>query len=96
MIDNKIISSQTTDRVMQVIVRVNGILAQKMGLPRLMVTLPERATVQDLQTHLQTQYPHLSPEIQRTVAVIGGSHRPVTAVLKDAQEIALLLPVAGG
>lgn len=81
---------------MQVIVRVNGVLAQKIGLPRLTVTLPAQATVQDLQTLLQAQFPHLSPEIQRTVAVIGGSHRPLTAVLKDSQEIALLLPVAGG
>ena len=81
---------------MQVMVRVNGVLAQKLGLSRLTVTLPAQATVQDLQINLQSQHPHLSPEIQRTVAVIGGNHCPVTAVLQDSQEIALLLPVAGG
>ena len=81
---------------MQVTVRINGILASNIGVARLAITLPSPATIQDLQQHLQDQYPHLAPEINRTVPVIGGAHQAVTAVLQDGQDIALLMPIAGG
>lgn len=81
---------------MQVTVRINGILASKIGVARLSITLPTPATVQDLQQQLQTQYPHLATEISGAVAVIGGVHQGATAVLQENQEIALLMPIAGG
>jgi molybdopterin synthase sulfur carrier subunit len=81
---------------MQVTVRINGVLASKIGISRLSVNLSTPATIQDLHQQLQSQYPHLSPEISRTVAVIGGVHQAATAVLQDGQEIALLMPIAGG
>jgi len=81
---------------MQLTVRVNGILAQKMGLARFTVVLIEPATLYDLRQHLQTQHPHLTAELERTVAVVDGRHQPHTVVLQPGQEVALLLPVAGG
>jgi molybdopterin synthase catalytic subunit/molybdopterin synthase sulfur carrier subunit len=81
---------------MQVTVRINGILASKIGIARLAVRLPAPATIQDLHQQLQSQYPHLSAEISGTVAVIGGAHQAATAVLQDGQEVALLMPIAGG
>jgi len=81
---------------MQVTVRINGILARKLGMARLSVRLTAPATIQDLNQQLQSQYPHLSAEIRGTVAVIGGAHQAATAVLQDGQEVALLMPIAGG
>jgi molybdopterin converting factor small subunit len=77
-------------------VRVSGVLAQKIGVPRFQVTLPAGARAQDLVTHLADTYPHLSAELARVVIVVGGAHQPETAVLADEQEVALLMPVAGG
>jgi len=81
---------------MQITVRVNGVLAQKMGTARFPVTLPTPARIQDLRQYLQTQYPGLSVEIERAVTVVSGVHKPATTLLQDGQEIALLMPVAGG
>ena len=81
---------------MQVTVRVNGILAQKIGINRFPMALPDQATARALQQGLQGQYPNLSAEIERAVIVIGGTHRPGDTVLQDGQEVALLMPVAGG
>ena len=81
---------------MIVSVRVNGVIAQKMGIARLSVSLPGPATMQDLLETLQLQHPGLRAELGRAVTVVGGTHQPATAVLVDGQEVALLLPIAGG
>lgn len=81
---------------MRINVRVNGVLAQKMGMTRFPVSLPPQATVQILVEQLLQSYPQFAGEIGRAVAVRGGSHQPPTAELADGEEIALLLPIAGG
>lgn len=81
---------------MQINVRVNGILAQKMPGARFQVTLPPQATVADLRRHLQSTHPALASELERVVAVIDGRHQGETAVLQNGQEVALLMPIAGG
>ncbi len=81
---------------MNIHVRVNGVLAEKLGRTRLSVTLAPPATIQDLVDHLQREHPHLVDELCRAVAVRSGAHQAETATLADGQEIALLLPIAGG
>lgn len=81
---------------MQITVRVNGILVQKLGSARLSISLPPKATVHDLQQQLQQTHPHAAAELARAVAVVGGVHQSSTAVLQAGQEVALLMPVAGG
>ncbi len=81
---------------MKLNVRVSGVLAQKIGTPRFHVTLPSSAQVQDLIQHLRANYPQLSEEFTQVVVVVGGTHQPETAVLEDGQEVALLMPIAGG
>ena len=71
-------------------------LAQKMGRARLTVDVPAGATVADIVTALRAAHPGQSAELARVVAVVGGSHRPVTTTLENGQEVALLLPIAGG
>lgn len=81
---------------MQVTVRVNGILAQRLGNARFPLTLAESATVADLQHVLAQKHPALASEFQRAIVVVGGIHQGKTAVLQPNQTVALLMPVAGG
>lgn len=81
---------------MQVTVRVNGTVAQQIGLARFPVTLPEAATVADLQTSLAQKHPTLATHFQQAIVVVGGVHQGKTAVLQPNQVVALLMPVAGG
>lgn len=81
---------------MQVTVRVSGVLAQGIGAARFPVRLPDPATAQTLLQHLQATYPDLAAEMERAVIVIAGTHQAKTAALEDGQEVALLMPIAGG
>lgn len=81
---------------MNVTVRLSVGLAQSMGNPRLTVTLPEGATVADLLGQLQTDHPDLQSKLNSVVPMIAGRHVPNTESLSTGQEVALLLPVAGG
>ncbi len=81
---------------MTVHVRLSGELAQKVGLARLTVTLSDGSTVADLREQLQAQHPAATPQLALAVPVIAGQHVDWTARLPTDQEIALLLPIAGG
>ncbi len=81
---------------MNVNVRLSVGLAQAVGNPRLTVSLPEDATVAELLAELGASYPQLYPKLNTAVAVIAGRHTPVTESLTTGQEVALLLPIAGG
>lgn len=77
-------------------VRVNGSLVETLGASRLMVQLPEQATVGDLVTELSERHPQTAVMLARAVAVSGGKHIEPSTVLSDNQEVALLMPIAGG
>jgi molybdopterin converting factor small subunit len=81
---------------MQVNVRLSAGLAQITQTARLQVTLPEDATVADVAGQLVDQYPGLQVRLGHAVAMLGGTHVPRTASLVPGQEVAFLLPVAGG
>lgn len=81
---------------MQINVRFSAGLGQTIGHPRLAVALPDQATVADLITKLQADYPAATPRLKQVVPVRAGQTISQETQLKDGQEIALLLPVAGG
>lgn len=81
---------------MNVSVRLSGDLAQQVGTARFQVTLVENATVADLAAHLRQQYPAAAARIEIAVPIIAGQHVSPTTKLAAGQEVALLLPVAGG
>ncbi|MCA9982852.1 MAG: MoaD/ThiS family protein [Anaerolineales bacterium] len=81
---------------MQVTVRVNGALLAALGRPRLFLELPPEATVADMQRQLQQNFPDQVDYFKSAVAVAAGQHLPPESRLPAGQEIALLLPVAGG
>jgi molybdopterin synthase catalytic subunit len=81
---------------MQVIVRLSSPLAQLVGRPRVPVQLADYATVGDLLVAIRDQYPSLNPELDRAIPVIGGRHALTDESVSAQQELALLLPIAGG
>ena len=81
---------------MHVPVRLNGDLAQKVGRAQLQVAVDDDATVNDLVRVLSADYPVLAGRIAAAIPFIGGKHATRDAVLASGQEVALLMPIAGG
>ncbi len=81
---------------MTVYIRLGAGLAQTVGLARLSVTLSEGATAADLREQLRAQHPGAAPQLAMAVPVIAGQHVDWTAPLSSDQEVAFLLPIAGG
>ena len=79
---------------MNILVRLGAGLLFGNGMPRVTVTLGSGSTVDDLLGYLLVQYPDLP--INTAVPVIGGETVSRTRALFDGQEVALLLPIAGG
>ena len=81
---------------MQVSVRLSAALAQITGLPRVQVTVSEPATVANVIHALLEQYPALAPRLKHAVPIVGGNHASPDDPLVAGQEVAFLMPVAGG
>lgn len=77
-------------------VRVNGVLAQRLGTSRLHISLPEESTVADLLEALRRNYPAAEDAVEKCVVVVGGKHVSPTTSLIENEEVSLLMPVAGG
>lgn len=81
---------------MNVRVRLSAGLTPAVGNSRLVVTLAENATIADLLDHLCAQHPELALKISMAIPMASGRHAAPSDRLTDAQEVALLLPAAGG
>ena len=81
---------------MQVRVRLAAGLSRLSGAPFLTVDLRDGATVGDLYARLADLQPALAPALPSTLAIVGGEHARRDRALAHRQEVALLLPVAGG
>ena len=81
---------------MRVAIRLSGELATLAGRPRFSVTLPDDSTVKELTTLLRREHPELGPGLDTAVPIIGGRHVAQLEPLSDGQEVAFLLPIAGG
>ena len=81
---------------MQVRVRLGAGLSRLSTAPALTLELQDGATVEDLLARLREREPELAPALPSALPVIGGLHVEPLRRLEDRQEIALLLPVAGG
>lgn len=85
-----------SNRCMQIMVRLAGSLAERAGAPRIAVELPEPATVAAIISELQRLHPQIGSVAASAIAVVAGRHASPDDVVNSSQEIALLLPVAGG
>jgi molybdopterin converting factor small subunit len=81
---------------MELSVRLNASLAHAIGASRLQLTAPDETTVAGLIQQLAAQYPALASNLRIAIPVVAGTQVPVTQVLQPGQEVAFLMPTAGG
>ncbi len=81
---------------MQVSIRLSAALAQITGAPRVQVDVAEDATVAAATAALLARYPGLAARLQHAVPILAGAHATAADRLTPGQELALLMPVAGG
>jgi molybdopterin converting factor small subunit len=77
-------------------VRLSAGLAEYAGTSRLRVQLNEGATAADLLDRLCGEHPEMEEPLAAAVAVVAGRHIDREQPLQAGQEVALLLPIAGG
>ena len=81
---------------MEIPVRFSTGLAEYTGSSRLRLPLDEGATLADLIDRLCAEHPELKERLPSAVAVVSGRHIDPAERLQPGQEVALLLPIAGG
>ncbi|WP_156027687.1 MoaD/ThiS family protein [Candidatus Solirubrobacter pratensis] len=81
---------------MRVRVRLGAGLSRFADAPLLSLDLHDAATVADLLAALADRQPALGPALASALPVVHGAHVARDDVLHDGDEVALLIPVAGG
>ena len=81
---------------MRVNIRLSGELAALAGRHRFSMAVADGATVGDLLDLLREEYPESVPRLDTAVPIIAGRHVTQSELLADGQEVAFLLPIAGG
>jgi molybdopterin converting factor small subunit len=77
-------------------VRLGAGLATAAGRRRLTVALPEGASVNTLLEELSEREPELAAGLDSALPVVRGTHADRDQALSDGDDVALLIPVAGG
>jgi molybdopterin converting factor small subunit len=77
-------------------VRLGAGLARTAGVSRLGVELPPGATVETLLARLGAAEPAIAAGLSSALPVVRGVHATPSQRLADGDEVALLIPVAGG
>jgi len=77
-------------------VRLGSGLATAAGTRRLRVELPRGSTVDTLFERLSETEPAIATALDSALPVLRGTHASGGEPLADGDEVALLIPVAGG
>jgi molybdopterin converting factor small subunit len=91
-----VLSSIPGGGAVHVQVRFGSGLAAAAGRSRLGVELPHDATVATLIDHLGSSEPAIAAGLRSALPVVRGVHATSDQRLADGDEVALLIPVAGG
>ena len=81
---------------MRVRVRLGAGLSRFAEAPLLSIDLAEGASVEDLLAALGSEQPSLEPALRSALPVVAGAHAEREQRLHACDEVALLIPVAGG
>jgi molybdopterin synthase catalytic subunit/molybdopterin synthase sulfur carrier subunit len=81
---------------LQIRVRLGAGLSRFAGSPLLALEVPDGGSVEDLYAALSERHPELAPALPSALPVVGGTHVERDAALHPGDEVALLIPVAGG
>ena len=82
--------------MMRVRVRLGAGLSRFAAAPLLSLELDDGATIAQLLDLLTAREPALEPALPSVLPVVAGVHAERATVLQDGDEVALLIPVAGG
>jgi molybdopterin converting factor small subunit len=82
--------------MVRVRVRLGGGLARLAAAPRLSIELSDGATVDDLSAALAEREPRLAPALANALTAVGGEQAERSRTLAAGEEVAFLMPVAGG
>ncbi len=77
-------------------VRLGAGLSRLADAPLLSIDLADDASVDDLLAALGAQQPSLEPALRSVLPVVSGTHVEREQRLHAGDEVALLIPVAGG
>jgi sulfur-carrier protein len=81
---------------MRIAVRLGSGLSRLAGRSRLELDLADGATVGDLLDRVAGDRPELSSGMPSVLTVVRGSQVAGDRVLSEGEEVALLIPIAGG
>jgi molybdopterin synthase sulfur carrier subunit len=81
---------------MNIPVRLSAGLTESTGSSRLNITMGDESSVADLLAEVQARYPTIESKLAIAVPMVAGRHVSQSEPLVNGQEVALLLPVAGG
>ena len=81
---------------MRIRVRLGAGLSRLADAPLLSIDLADDASVEDLLAALGAQQPSLEPALASVLPVVSGTHVEREQRLRAGDEVALLIPVAGG
>jgi molybdopterin converting factor small subunit len=81
---------------MRIAVRLGSGLSRLAGGPRFEIELADGATVGELLDRVAEDRPALSTGLPSVLTVVRGSQVAGNRVLEEGEEVALLIPVAGG
>jgi sulfur-carrier protein len=81
---------------MRVRVRLGAGLSRLADAPLLSLDVAEGASVDDLLAALSTEQPALAPALRSALPVLAGTQVEREQSLNAGDEVALLIPVAGG
>jgi sulfur-carrier protein len=77
-------------------VRLGAGLSRLADAPLLSIDVADDASVDDLLAALAAQQPSLEPALPSVLPVVSGTHAEREQRLHAGDEVALLIPVAGG
>jgi molybdopterin converting factor small subunit len=81
---------------MRIDVRLGSGLSRLVGGPRLVVEVAEGATVGDVLHRVARERPLLADGLPSALTVVRGTQVGGDRVLAEGEEVAVLMPVAGG
>lgn len=80
---------------MQITVLAFGIVKDIVHGNSIEVSLPEKSSVADLKSKLETQFPQFQ-ELKSYVVAVNNEYASDSTIIKGSEEVAIIPPVSGG
>lgn len=81
---------------MRITLRLFAILRERCGVNELALDLPHGSTVAVARDEFRRRYPQSADVMARVAYAVNRSYAPVTTLLQEGDEVAVIPPVSGG